>query len=373
MNLRKLLLFLFIFTIFLITSCSDDDKNSVDYDEIVKAKCDSVIANCEIPGLAIRIIAPEKEINLTYSAGEADLDQHIPMRADMTHRIGSVTKTFVVTVLLQLIEAGELNLDTTLDQYYPGIPQSDNITIEMLTDMTSGIKNYMETEKFWEIVLSDLTHYFAPDSLINMAVEAGADFDPGTSWHYSNTNTIIIGRIIEMITGNDLKHELEERIFVKLGMDSTEFLDEGTDIPGDNPHGYYAGEIDSLFYDCTEMFDISMAWSAGSIVSTLDDMQIYIDALVDGELISPELQQLRMECQNAVPGHVLKYGIGIADYNGFFGHNGGFPGFTTSCYKSPDKNCSFIIFFNCQLEEYGPDCLYEELSGIIYPDMVWDY
>lgn len=372
MRIKRFIFILAIAGVLLFTACSDDKKNSTDYDGLITAICDSIVANTEVPGIVIQIKAPDEGIDLLYATGKSDIEQDLPMRSNMTHRIGSVTKTFTVTVMLQLVDAGELTLDTTLDNYYPQIPQANMITLEMLSNMTSGLKNYMETAEFWEILEGEYDHYFSPDSLINIAVRAGADFDPGTSWHYSNTNTIIIGRIIEMITGNTLKHELETRIFDVLGMADTEFLDAGTTIPGDHPQGYYTGEIDPDSFNATEVLDISIGWAAGSIVSNMVDMQKYMNALVDGDLISTDLQQLRLNCQNHLPGTVLSYGIGIFDYNGFFGHNGGFPGFTTSCYKSPERNCTFLIFYNCQLNSNVPDMLFEQLSGLIYPDMDWE-
>jgi len=372
MSIKKIVIMLAAAGVLLFSACSDEDKkNTTDYEGIITAICDSIIENTDVPGIAIQIKAPDEGINLLYATGKSDLEQELPMRSDMTHRIGSVTKTFVITVMLQLIDAGELTLDTTLDNYYPQVPQSEIITMEMLSDMTSGLRNYMETAEFYEIVEGEADHYFAPDSLINISIRGGADFDPGTGWHYSNTNTIIIGRIIEMITGNDLKSELETRIFDVLGMADTEFLDGGTTIPGDHPQGYHAGDIDPDYFNMTEVFDISMGWAAGSIVSNIVDMQKYVEALVDGDLISADLQQLRLNCQNSVLEGILSYGIGMADYNGFFGHNGGFPGFTTSCYKSPDKNCSFLIFYNCQLDNNSPDTLFKELRALIYPDINW--
>ena len=372
MRIRRIIFILAAAGMLLFSACSDDDKNTTDYEGMITAICDSIVANTDVPGIVIQIKAPDEGIDLLYATGKSDLEQDLPMRSDMTHRIGSVTKTFVITVMLQLIDEGELTLDTTLDNYYPKVPQAEIITMEMLADMTSGLRNYMETAEFFAILEGEADHYFAPDSLINISIRAGADFDPDTSWHYSNTNTILIGRIIEMITGNDLKSELETRIFDVLGMTDTEFINEGTTIPGDHPQGYHAGEIDPDYYNMTEVFDISMGWAAGSIVSNMADMQKYVNALVDGTLISDNLQQLRLNCQNPVPGRVLQYGIGMADYNGFFGHNGGFPGFTTSCYKSIDKNCTFLIFYNCQLNTNLPDMLFEQLSGLIYPDIDWE-
>jgi D-alanyl-D-alanine carboxypeptidase len=356
----------------MISSCSDDEGNKIDYEALMKTKCDSVVTNTDVPGIAIKVKAPGKDIDFIYAVGEADIDNHLPMRSDMTHRIGSVTKTFVVTVMLQLVDAGLLSLDTPLSAYYPEIPYSEIITMEMLSSMTSGIKEYMETEEFSTILINDLTQYFAPDSLINYAVRAGVDFYPGTNWHYCNTNLIIIGRIIEKITGNELKTELENRIFNELGMTDTEFLNGGTAMPGDHPQGYYSGVVDSVEYNYTEVLDISVAWAAGSIVSTLADLQVYVDALINGELISSELQQLRLECQHQVPGKIIKYGIGLVDYNDFYGHNGGFFGFTTSCYKSLEKDCSIIIFYNSYIESNQPDKLFEEIAGIIYPEIIWE-
>jgi len=371
MSIRRIIFILAAAGMLLFSACSDDDKNTTDYEGMITAICDSIVANTDVPGIVIQIKAPDEGIDLLYATGKSDLEQDLPMRSDMTHRIGSVTKTFVITVMLQLIDEGELTLDTTLDNYYPQVPQAEIITMEMLSNMTSGLRNYMETAEFYEIVEGEADHYFAPDSLINISIRGGADFDPGTSWHYSNTNTILIGRIIEMITGNDLKSELETRIFDVLGMTDTEFINEGTTIPGNHPQGYHAGEIDPTMYNMTEVFDISMGWAAGSIVSNIVDMQKYLEALVDGDLISADLQQLRLNCQYTVLEDILSYGIGMADYKGFFGHNGGFPGFTTSCYKSPERDCSFLIFYNCQLDNNSTDLLFKKLSTLIYPDMNW--
>jgi len=270
MRIRSIIFILAAAGILFFSACSEDDKNTIDYEGMIKAVCDSVALNTEVPGIVIQIKAPEEGIDLLYATGTSDIEQDLPMLSDMTHRIGSVTKTFVITVMLQLIDEGELSLNTTLDNYYPQVPQSEIITMEMLADMTSGLRNYMETEEFGLILESDISHYFSPDSLINIAIRGGADFDPGTGWHYSNTNTILIGRIIEMITGNELKSELETRIFDVLGMTDTEFLDGGTTIPGDHPQGYHAGVIDPSMYNMTEVYDISMGWAAGSIVSNTE-------------------------------------------------------------------------------------------------------
>jgi len=372
MNFKRLLALMTLVGLLLFTACSDDDNNHVDYDYAIMAICDSLVANSPVPSIVIQIKAPDKNIDLLYATGMEDLEQQIEIRTNQTHRIGSITKTFVVTVLLQLIDEELLTLETKLDNYYPQIPEAESITMEMLTDMTSGLKNYMEAEEFYTILEGEMDHYFAPDSLINISIRAGADFAPGADWHYSNTNTILIGRIIEMITGNTLKNELENRIFENLGMTETVFLNEGTTIPGDSPQGYYAGEVDSLMYNMTEVLDISMAWAAGSIVSSMADMQKYLNALVDGDLLSSEMQQLRLSCQNQVTEKPIKYGLGMADYQKFFGHNGSFPGFTTSCYKSPDKDCSIIIFFNCQLDENVPDMLFEEITAMLYDDICWE-
>ena len=329
---------------------------------------DSVIAESHVPGLVAGIWAPDEGVSFVYTAGVSDLDTKAPMDEDMIFRIGSNTKTFTITVLLQLVDEGVVNLSDPLSRYLPDYPRADEVNIEMLTNMRSGICNYSELEEFASKMETDPTASWLPKELIAMTEGQPYYFTPGTDFHYSNTNTIIVGEIIEMVTGNSLENEINKRIIDRLGLENTSYLNGGTEIPGYHPKAYYTGEYDPDFIECSEWLDCSWAGAAGSIISNLSELRTYVQALVDGYFLSDELQQDRLR-GHEIQGSDKKYGMGIFSYDSFYGHNGGYPGFTSLMMHSSERNCTIIIWYNCQLEETSPTMLLPEVARIIYPDI----
>lgn len=337
-------------------------------EESLKTIMDSIIADTYVPGLVTGIWAPNEGVSFVYTTGTSDLKTNAPMDENMIFRIGSNTKTFTVTVLLQLVDEGLINLNDQLSDYLPNFPRSKEVSIEMLTNMRSGIYNYSESEDFGLIMLKNPTHFWLPEDLIAIAAEQPYYFDPGTDFHYSNTNTIIIGVIIEMITGNSLESEIRIRIIDKLGLKNTRYLNNGTEIPGYHPKAYYKGPYDLAFPECSELLDCSWAGAAGSMVSNLFELKIYAEALSGGYFLSDTLQQHRLDCHE-MPGSDKKYGLGIFSYDNFYGHSGGYPGFTSLMMNSPERNCTIIIWYNCQLFDTTPIMLFPRVVKTIYPDL----
>ncbi len=335
----------------------------------IKTVLDSIIANTDVPGLVAGIWAPNEGIDLVYSAGVADLETNEPMDAEMVFRIASNTKTFTITVLLQLVDEGVLSLDDKLSKYYPTFPRGDEVTIEMLTNMRSGIYNYVESNNFWSFVITNPLHYWSVEEIINFALTDNPDnlyyFDPGTSFHYSNTNTILIEYIIEQVTGITLEAHINTRIIVPLGLSKTYYVESGTEIPGYHSKAYYLGDT-SDDTDLSEYFDYSFARAAGGAISDVFDLKTYVHALTDGSFLSDSLQNRRMDCL-PVNGSTMKYGIGIFDNNGFYGHNGGTPGYTSLMVHSPELNCTIVVWYNGALET-EPKSLLNVIPQIIYHD-----
>jgi D-alanyl-D-alanine carboxypeptidase len=150
--------------------------------------------------------------------GVADLKTMQPIMLNDKMRIGSITKTFTGTVLLQLVDEGKISLSDKLNKYFPDFPNGQNITIEEVGNMTSGIYNYSEDSTFGATLTNSLTTSFTPLELIDIAEKHKPYFDPGKGMHYSNTNFILLGLIIEKITGNPLQTEIQNRILNPLGM-----------------------------------------------------------------------------------------------------------------------------------------------------------
>lgn len=350
-------------------SC-DTDKGSGPSDKTagtarLESLCDSVVNNTPVPGIIAGFWSGENGIAWEYAAGKADVSANVPMNTNMFFRIASITKTMVNSVLFQLVDEGLISMTDTLSRYRPDIPNSDNMTILMLSDMTSGIGEYSSHIDFILQSISNPLFYWHPDTLIKLGTQRPVNAPPGDAWFYSNTNTVILGRIIEELTGNSLEYELRTRIFEPFNLANTSFPVQGNEMPDPHPKAYFPGSQD-LGMDWSESYDISVAWAAGAIISTLSDLRIYASLLVDGELTSAESHAFRLN--HKVPTNIKDayYGLGILSWKTFYGHLGGLPGFTSLLLRDPDNDATMIILYNCQLDAYQPADLAERFWEEIY-------
>lgn len=337
----KTKLFLLIF--FFSTSCFSQSVLDKEFDRIT----DSVLAvNPLIPGMIVSYVCGDYKWE--KAKGYADLEKKIPMRLENTYRIGSVTKTFTISVLLQLVDEGKVSLDEKISVYFPDIPNAENITVKMLANMRSGLYNYSESKEFEDTLTNRPSKVWTDDELVQLALKYPPYFPPDSNFHYSNTNTILIGKIIEKVTGSKWQDEVKKRIFEPLGLKNT-WTANGRDMIGDYSHGYMQMDSSSSkLTDVTSYYDVTWASAAGDIISNIDDIKIYLRALGTGKFYSPRIQDARKEW--AITHGNLKYGLGMFSVGGFLGHNGGIPGFTNFSGYSPEKNCSIIVVYNTQRE-----------------------
>jgi len=329
----------------------------------MKAAADSIIENTHVPGLVALVVDHQKGIDWIYEAGLSNIPEKLPMNREYIFRIGSNTKTFVITVLLQLVDEKKLSLDDKLSKYFPEYPMSDVITIDMLANMTSGIYNFTNDENFWTTVANDPQKIWTPKELTDWGFSFELNFSPGSKWEYSNTNTIIIGRIIETVTGNSLESEIKDRIIQPLQLNNTGLLTSGLDFPEPHPRGYYNGEYEPGD-DLTAFNDISWAWAAGSVYSKPRELQKYVEAMVGGGLVSASTQQRRLNDLKYITENTY-YGLGILKRGSFYGHNGALIGFSSSMYHSNLRNATIIIYFNGFLPEKA-DLLFFKIVNILY-------
>lgn len=350
-------LYIFLILILLSAGCENGGNTAPETSgeglAYLESLCDSVAEQTPVPGIIAGYWSDSSQTAWEYATGFADLVEETPMETDMYFRIASITKTMVNTVLFQLIDDGLLSMGDTLSQFRPDIPRSHSITLLMLSDMTSGIADYSTHPRFMEMTLVDPLHVWPPDSLIALGTSLTPLSEPGETWHYSNTNTVILGRIIEQMTGRTLSEELNNRIFEPCGLFHTSFPESGNDMPEPHPKGYYIGEA-WLPFDWSESYDISVAWAAGAVISTLQDLRVYAACLTDGALLSTESHTFRMshEVPTTIEGGY--YGPGILRYESWYGHLGGLPGFTSVMLRNPQTAETIIIFYNAQLTNHQP-------------------
>src|SRR5918993_2719411 len=173
------------------------------------------------PGVVAAVQTPE--YTWVRALGVADRTSEEPMTPDVHHRIGSVTKTFTSSLLLQAEAEELLSLDDTIDRYVEGVPNGDSITLRQMANMTSGIAGYTEDEQWQDEQLSDPYRVWKPEELAQVGIEDSPLFDPGTERHYSNTSAVLLGLVPEQVTGESIGELYRQRIIEPLGLQGTSF------------------------------------------------------------------------------------------------------------------------------------------------------
>jgi D-alanyl-D-alanine carboxypeptidase len=309
----------------------------------IDALVNSAMSDGKIPGVIVGVWAPG-EGSYVKAYGTADTTSGEPLQVEDRVRIASITKTFVATVVLQLVDEGRLGLDETIEKYLPQVPAANAITVRHLLSHSSGLYDY-EDQAFMKSVVADPLKVWDPQQLLSLATAHPADFAPGSSCAYSNTNYIALGIIVEQVTGDRLGEEIKNRIIIPLGLAATEFP-TGPEITGEFSHGYTDLNDPGVLSDITRI-DMSWDWAAGAMISNLDDLEVWARALTGGELISEELQKQRLTWLNMPAyGPWVSYGLGIMKIGPLMGHSGADPGYNSAMYYLPEKDAVIIVLFN---------------------------
>jgi D-alanyl-D-alanine carboxypeptidase len=303
------------------------------------------------PGVQAGVWMPDGE--WVGASGTSGAGLTTPITPEFHTRIGSITKTFTVTALLQLAEQGELSLDDTIGTYVPGMPNGDTATLANLATMTSGIPTYTESEAFTDSYFADPTQVWQPQQLVDVVKDQPAMFEPGAKFYYSNTNTVLLGMVIEQVTGKPVQDVFSEQIFEPLGLTQTSFPAASAALPEPYLSGITAqGQPDGQTADATN-WNPSWAFTAGEMISNLEDLRIWSKALATGEgILGAEYAQKRLDSLNTTvePNTAERsYGIGFGQVNGWIGHTGELPGYNTTVYYHPDLQTSIVVMVNSDI------------------------
>src|SRR5215204_3519275 len=311
----------------------------------------------DAPGVVAAVQTPQ--YTWVRALGVADRTSKEPMRPDVHHRIGSVTKTFTISLLLQAEADRLLSLDDTIDQYADGIPNGDNITLRQMANMTSGIASYTENKQWQNEFFSDHERVWKPEELVQVGIKDSPLFDPGTQWHYSNTNTVLLGLVLEQVTGEPIDQLYRERIIEPLDLKGTSFPGADPSLPDPHAQGYtLQGQSSGAEPVDATNWNPSPDWTAGEMISTVDDLLVYGRALGTGEGLLPSEQQA--ERLNSFVSDVpplnrpplkgyLAYGLGLGNDHGWIGHNGQTPGYTTYLFYHPELDAVVTVEVNSDI------------------------
>ncbi len=259
------------------------------------------------------------------------------MQVDNHFRVGSITKTFTVTAILQLADAKKLRLDDAVSKYLPFVPNGETITLRMLANMTSGLYPYTFDKAWVQELLKNPDRVWKPRELVDVAFKHPMDFKPGTQWEYCNTNTVLLSMVIEQVTGQKAAEVFKQLIFKPLGLSNTSWPTT-SGMPKPYAHGYSEQTLNGKQADVT-FLNPSWAWGVGNLISTLADLKIYAKAIATGEkLISKEMQKQRLTWVTLPPNTATKkYGLGIGSGFGWLGHTGELPGYNVTMYTCPAR------------------------------------
>ncbi|GAA3052216.1 serine hydrolase domain-containing protein [Streptomyces olivoverticillatus] len=294
------------------------------------------------------------------SSGVGDLQSGQAAHAGDRFRAGSVTKSFVATLVLQLVAEGKVGLDEVIERQLPGVvPNGEHITVRQLLNHTSGLANFSDVLlKKKDPVRDAQKATYTPLQLIALIADAKDRPAPGTTWEYSNTNYVVLGLLIEHVTGRSLGHEIDHRIVKPLHLTGTTFPTT-SGISGAHLHGY--DWIDGRGpgaspTDLTE-FSPSAYWAAGTLISTTHDLNTFFKALLGGRLLPPRLTKEMRDMHPMNPERTNRfYGLGL-ESNGnlcpsdgpVVGHTGEVVGYQTFSFTSADGKRQVTLSVNTGL------------------------
>jgi D-alanyl-D-alanine carboxypeptidase len=303
---------------------------------------DELIATSDIPAV-ITLVAQDGE-RVVVAAGDAEIGKR-KARPEDRFWTGSVTKSFVATVVMQLVSEHKLRLDDRVSKLLPGrIREGRRIRLRNLLDHTSGIPNYMELEPFRSMVRRNPRVVIPARRFVAAAGRLPLEFRPGSRASYSNTNYLVLAEIVQRATGHSVARELRERIFQPLGLAATTYEPMRRTVGADELHGYdVAGSPPS---------DVSVnsfggPWADGAIVSNAGDLATFFVALLQGKLVPPPL----LAQMEKIAPHSHGEGLGIYRLPSpckrwLWGHTGGTPGYVTFAAGSRDGRRFYVVDWN---------------------------
>jgi len=305
------------------------------------------------PGAAVLVVKDGKTV-LRKGYGLANLELGVPIQPDMVFEIGSVTKQFTAASILMLAERGLLSVDDEITKHLPDYPtHGQKITIDHLLTHTSGIPSYTGMPEWIGKVREDLK----VEQLIAMFKDKPLEFAPGERWAYNNSAYVLLGAVIEKVSGKTYEDFVEQEIFKPLGMTRSSYGRNTEVVPG-RVEGYDEGKDG---YTRARYLSMTQPYAAGSLLSTVDDLARWSDALWAGKVIKPESLKRMLTPAKLSSGRSTRYayGLGVGEYAGktLVEHGGGIFGFVSDTLRVPDEGIFVAILSNNADSNPQPEAL----------------
>lgn len=302
--------------------------------------------------------------------GYADVEKKLPLTPTDHFRIGSNTKTFVISVLLQLVSEKKLSLDDPLSRFSLGvtIPNAENITVRELCNMRSGLFEAYDAPQFaqlnWKVPKD-----FNPGTLVVWAMKQKPYFPPGKGYHYSNTNYLLIGMIIECITKDTVGNQIRKRLLEPFGLKQT-FYPETEAMPSPWVHGYHLDKQGN-WKDISNTIPVAFMGSAGAMISDMNDIRRWIELYATGKTCGAGTYNDLIKCIPFLGN--TSFGLGITCSAGWYGYTGALPGYNTADYYSPETGLTILAWINYQAKEPVEgvaSVMVRDIARILTPDHI---
>jgi D-alanyl-D-alanine carboxypeptidase len=359
-----------------LSGCGNGEQESPRFSDDVVKRLDEAVANWmeynDLPGVVVGVWVPG-EGEYVVARGKANLETGEKREVSDPFRVGSITKTFVATAVLQLVEEGELSKSDKLAEWYPDFPNAEKITVDDLLRMRSGIVEDSDIDAFWEAYEKDRLAGVSADDEIERAAKSSARlgyYPPDQRTEYTNVNYVLLGEIVEKVSGEDLGDHLDRTILEPLGLKNTTYP-KTSDLPGDL-HGYHR-DIDRMEPVDTTVLNPDPVAGAGAMVSTLPDLKVWAKAVCTGRLLEPETHEARLRTQPLFGwSDRVGYGEGIIEAGSFCGHGGGLFGFDSAMWYLPQRDATIVISVN-KTDPYADPpahALARDIANILFPEHV---
>ncbi|MEW2301253.1 serine hydrolase domain-containing protein [Streptomyces sp. NPDC006655] len=337
-----------------------------------------VMREAHVPGVIVGVWTPGQR-DYVRAFGVANKETGQRMSPGLSMRIGSETKMFTVTAVLQLVDQGKVGLDDPIGKYLGGVPNGDRITVRDLAGMRSGLFNYSEDDDFFKALTSDPQRAFTPRQLLAYSFRHPVLFQPGAKFSYSNTNLILLGLLVEKESGQRLGAYLRQHVLAPAGMNRTVFP-TGNAFPTPHAQGYTDQTANGKVAETAD-WNPSWGWAAGAMISDLADLRIWARTAATGvfpdgsTMVGPATQKQRLATPpTGITG--AGYGLGIFDVQGWIGHNGSLPGYEALTVYLPSARTTVAVLLNTDIGYHGdiePSTLFgKAITRIISPAHVYD-
>jgi D-alanyl-D-alanine carboxypeptidase len=335
-----------------------DPAQATELQEVLRAKLVELQAASGAPGVTAGIALADGT-SFGLATGMADTVAAVPMTAASRLMQGSVGKTYVSAVAMQLVGEGRLDLEARVSAYlgdehwYERLPNHADITVRQLMNHTSGLIRYEFDERFIADLLAEPDKVWEPVEQLSYLFDAEAPFAAGAGWDYSDTNYIVLGMIIERLTGDEFYEELRRRILEPLDLRNTVPSDSRR-VPGlvqgyagrQNPFGLPDAVIEAGAFAVNPQFE----WTGGGIASTSEDLARWAKDLYEGRAFDPSLLPILLESVPARLGTNVEYGLGViirqTPLGVSWGHSGFFPGYLAEMAYFPDHGIAVAVQYN---------------------------